>query len=66
LKTPAGRPASAHSSASQFAALGSFSLGLNTTVLPQAMATGKNHIGTIAGKLNGLMIAATPSGCRIE
>ena len=45
---------------------GSFSLGLMITVLPAAIATGKNHIGTIAGKLNGEIIAATPKGCRIE
>ena len=30
------------------------------------MAIGKNHIGTMAGKLNGLMIATRPSGWRIE
>ena len=48
------------------AAEGSFSLGLRTTVLPVAMATGKNHIGTIAGKLNGLMTAVTPRGWRTE
>ena len=36
---------------------GSFSLGLSTTVLPAAIASGKNHIGTMAGKLNGEMIA---------
>jgi hypothetical protein len=47
-------------------ALGSFSLGLTTTVFPQAIARGKNHIGTIAGKLNGEMMPTTPSGCRIE
>src|SRR4051795_10218928 len=64
LKTPAGKPASAHCSASQTDALGSFSLGFSTTVLPQAIATGKNHIGTIAGKLNGEMTAATPTGWR--
>jgi len=29
------------------------------------MATGKNHIGTIAGKLNGLMMPTTPSGWRM-
>jgi hypothetical protein len=45
------------------AAEGSFSLGFRTTVLPAAIATGKNHIGTMAGKLNGLMIPTTPSGC---
>ncbi len=50
----------------QFAAEGSFSLGFSTTVLPQAMAMGKNHIGTMAGKLNGVMTATTPSGWRIE
>ena len=61
-----GRPASAHSRASHSAADGTFSLGLSTTVLPAAMAIGKNHIGTMAGKLNGLMTATTPSGWRIE
>jgi hypothetical protein len=66
LKTPSGRPASAHNSAIQFDALGSFSLGLITTALPAAIAMGKNHIGTIAGKLKGEMMATTPSGCRIE
>ena len=45
---------------------GSFSLGFSTTVLPAAIAIGKNHIGTIAGKLNGLMMPTTPSGWRSE
>ncbi len=66
LKTPSGSPASFHSSAIHSAAVGTFSLGLSTTVLPAAMAIGKNHIGTMAGKLNGLMIATTPSGWRTE
>ena len=66
LKTPSGRPASFQSAAIQLAALGSFSLGFSTTVLPAAMAMGKNHIGTIAGKLKGLMIPTTPSGTRLE
>src|SRR5882757_1250423 len=66
LNTPAGRPASAHSAASQLAADGSFSLGLSTTVFPVAIAIGKNQHGTIAGKLNGLMIATTPSGWRSD
>ena len=35
-------------------------------MLPQAMATGNIHIGTIAGKLNGVMPATTPSGSRNE
>src|SRR3712207_4704037 len=63
VNTPSGRPASFHSSASQIDADGSFSLGLTITALPAAMAIGKNHIGTIAGKLNGEMIPTTPRGC---
>src|SRR6478752_1161073 len=66
LNTPAGSPASVHFAASQLAADGSFSLGLSTTAFPVAIAIGKNQHGTIAGKLNGLMIAATPSGWRNE
>src|SRR4051794_26042352 len=62
LKTPSGRPASAHSSASRTAADGSFSDGLRMNVLPQAIATGNIHIGTMAGKLNGVIPATTPSG----
>ena len=45
---------------------GSFSEGFSTNVLPQAMALGYIHIGTIAGKLNGVIPATTPSGWRIE
>ncbi len=41
---------------------GSFSLGLIITAFPAAIAIGKNHIGTMAGKLKGEMIALTPSG----
>ena len=36
-----------------------------TTVLPQAIAYGRNQNGIIPGKLNGAMIAHTPSGWRI-
>jgi hypothetical protein len=54
------------SSARELAADGSFSLGLSTNVLPHAIAIGNIHIGTIAGKLNGVMPATTPSGWRIE
>src|SRR5215216_2737109 len=64
LSTPGGRPASVISSAIQLDAEGSFSLGLSTTQLPVAIAIGKNHIGTIAGKLNGVITPTTPSGCR--
>jgi hypothetical protein len=64
--TPAGAPASIISSASRIGTDGSFSLGLQMKVLPQAIATPNIHIGIIAGKLNGVMPATTPSGWRIE
>ncbi|CAM5373410.1 hypothetical protein SGRIM119S_00408 [Streptomyces griseorubiginosus] len=66
LKTPSGRPASASSSAILTEADGSFSDGFSTKVLPVAMAIGNIHIGTIAGKLNGVMPATTPSGWRMD
>src|SRR3982074_1538661 len=66
LKTPSGRPASFSNAAVQSDADGSFSEGLRTNVLPVAMAGAHIHMGTIAGKLNGVMPATTPSGCRIE
>ena len=50
----------------KFAAEGSRSDGFRTKVFPQAMATGNIHIGTMAGKLNGVMPAATPRGWRSE
>jgi hypothetical protein len=62
LNTPAGRPASASSCAVKFATDGSRSLGFRMNVLPHAIASGYIHIGTIAGKLNGVMPATTPSG----
>ena len=46
--------------------LGSRSDGLRTNVLPVAMAIGCIHIGTMIGKLNGVIPAQTPSGCRNE
>ena len=39
-------------------------LGFNTKVLPQAIATGNIHMGTMTGKLNGVMPATTPKGWR--
>ncbi len=45
---------------------GSFSLGFSTKVLPHAIAVASIHSGTIAGKLNGVMPATTPSGWRID
>ena len=44
---------------------GSVGLGFRMNVLPQAIATGNIHIGTITGKLNGVMPATTPKGWRI-
>ena len=62
LKTPSGSPASFHSSATNIDAPGSFSDGFKTNVLPHAIAFANIHMGTIAGKLNGVMPATTPSG----
>jgi hypothetical protein len=41
---------------------GSLSDGFNTKVFPQARAMGNIHMGTIAGKLNGVIPATTPNG----
>ena len=45
---------------------GTCSEGLHTKVFPHATANGKNHIGTMAGKLNGAMAQKTPSGWRTD
>ena len=45
---------------------GSFSDGFRTNVFPHAIAGAHIHMGTIAGKLKGVMPATTPSGWRIE
>src|ERR671932_1555377 len=66
LKTPSGTPASCSRRATYSEADGSFSDGFSTNVLPHASAGAHIHMGTIAGKLNGVMPATTPSGCRIE
>ena len=50
------------SSAVRSDADGSFSDGFRTNVFPQAIAGAHIHMGTIAGKLNGVIPAATPSG----
>ena len=62
LNTPSGKPACCSSSATSRVAPGSRSDGLRTKVLPHTMASGNIHNGTIAGKLNGVMPATTPSG----
>ena len=66
LNTPSGRPASCNTSATNTEAPGSFSEGFRMNVFPQAIALANIHMGTIAGKLNGVMPATTPSGWRIE
>lgn len=43
---------------------GSRSLGFNTYVFPHTFAKGNIHRGIMAGKLNGVMPAHTPKGCR--
>ncbi|MNC55498.1 hypothetical protein D3C75_1050340 [compost metagenome] len=66
LNTPSGSPASFSSSARRTEAEGTNAGGFSTKVLPQASAIGNIHIGTIAGKLNGVIPATTPSGCISE
>jgi hypothetical protein len=59
------RPDSFSHSARISEAEGSRSEGFSTKVFPQASATGNMgniHIGTMTGKLNGVMPATTPSG----
>mmetsp|Transcript_4569 Transcript_4569/g.10696 ORF Transcript_4569/g.10696 Transcript_4569/m.10696 type:complete len:350 (+) Transcript_4569:573-1622(+) len=63
-KTPLGSPASASSSAIRINVKGTFSEGLMMKQLPQPIAIGSVHNGTIAGKLKGTMEATTPSGRR--
>ena len=66
LSTPSGSPASWKSFARKIDALGSFSEGFSTTVLPHAIAEATIHSGTITGKLNGVMQPTTPTGCFVE
>ncbi len=66
FSTPAGKPASLASSTKRKVTEGSFSDGFKTNVLPQAMAIGNIHIGTMAGKLNGVIPPQTPMGWRME
>src|ERR1700693_656110 len=66
VKTPSGRPACFQSSAKNNDGEGSFSLGLRMKLLPHAIALANIHIGTIAGKLKGVIPATTPSGWGVE
>src|SRR5210317_1848420 len=65
LNTPSGNPASESSSANLIGQEGSFSDGFKMNVFPHAIAIGNIHIGTIAGKLKGVM-PATTKGCLID
>ncbi len=62
LKTPSGRPARLNRSAIISDGDGSRSDGFRIKVLPVAIAIGAIHIGTMNGKLNGVMPAVTPKG----
>src|SRR5262245_52327568 len=63
FRTPGGIPASCVNSRILVDENGTCSLGFSTNVLPVAMAYGQNQHGTMAGKLNGVTAAKTPSGC---
>ena len=65
-KTPLGSPASRNNSASRTGTDGSRSLGFRMNALPHASAGPAFQSGIIAGKLNGVMPATTPSGWRSE
>src|ERR1700693_3145817 len=65
LSTPGGNPAFKHKSAMRIGPDGSRSEGFRMKALPQAIAGAHFHSGIMAGKLNGVMPAVTPSGCRI-
>ncbi len=66
LRMPSGSPAFMNSSAMRIGTDGSRSDGFRMKALPQAMAGAAFHSGIIAGKLNGVMPATTPSGWRVE
>src|ERR1700688_137917 len=66
LSTPGGNPAFRNSSAMRIGTDGSRSDGFKMKALPQAIAGAHFHSGIMAGKLNGVMPATTPSAWRIE
>ena len=65
LTTPGGSPTLSRTSKVSSLARGSCSDGLRMIGFPHAMANGKNHMGTMKGKLNGVIAAKTPIGWRI-
>ncbi len=62
LITPSGSPACASNSAMRPDDSGTSSLGLRIMQLPSAMAFGIVQLGTMLGKLNGVIEATTPIG----
>jgi hypothetical protein len=66
VEHPVGQAGLWYSSATRSDTDGSRSDGFRTKVLPHAIAIGCIHMGTMIGKLNGVIPAATPTGCRIE
>src|ERR1035437_10868202 len=59
FSTPGGSPASWSNSIERVGVSGTFSEGLRMKLLPQAMAKGGIHMGTMAGELKGGMPAQT-------
>src|SRR5688572_3656408 len=66
LTTPAGTPASSSTFTKLMAESGVSVAGLKTTVLPQTSAGAIFHEGIAIGKFHGVIVAATPSGCRTD
>src|SRR6478672_827736 len=66
FNTPGGIPAACARSTMRAAVRGTLSEGFNTKVLPQAMANGNIHNGTMMGKLKGVMPTHTPTGYRVD
>ncbi len=63
LRTPAGSPASASSSANRSVVSGVRSAGLITTVQPAASAGAILRVAIASGKFQGVMRSTGPTGC---
>src|SRR6185503_10668429 len=66
LTTPGGMPASSRIRTKFSAESGVSVAGLKTTVLPQTSAGMIFHDGIAIGKFQGVMIAETPTDCRMD
>ena len=62
FKTPAGRPASMHSSPRRSALSGVCSAGLRIAVQPQASTGESFHDAISSGKFHGVICPTTPIG----